>query len=167
MVWILFAIFLAACFAAGSTGGLFPPGPWYRKLAKPSWTPPDWLFPVAWTVLYLCMAAAGARAALAESNGLAMALWSLQIALNGLWTPVFFGLKRIKLGFAVLCLLWLSVGATMLALWQVDWIAGLLFLPYLVWVTVAGALNLSVWRLNPDEAAGEARKGATPAMEAD
>ena len=162
MAWLIFAIFLAACFAAGSTGGLFPPGPWYRNLAKPTWTPPDWLFPVAWTTLYLCMAGAGTRAALSDGNALAMALWALQIALNGLWTPVFFGLKRIKLGFAVLVLLWISVAATMGALWQVDWIAGALFLPYLAWVTIAGALNLSVWRLNPDEAAKEGLKRQAP-----
>jgi tryptophan-rich sensory protein len=152
MIWILFAIFLGACFAAGATGGLFPPGAWYRSLNKPSWTPPDWLFPVAWTTLYLCIASAGARAAMAEGNGLAMALWSLQIALNGLWTPVFFGLRRIRLGMVVLCALWVAVAACMVALWQVDRIAGLLFAPYLLWVTIAGALNAAVWRLNPGEA---------------
>ena len=152
MFWLLFGIFLLACFAAGSTGGLFPPGPWYRNLTKPSWTPPDWVFPVTWTTLYLFMSAAGARAALSPDNAIAMAMWSLQIALNGLWTPVFFGLKRIKLGMFVLIALWLSVAATIWALWQVDMIAGLLFVPYLIWVTIAGALNLSVWRLNPDEA---------------
>lgn len=153
MFWILFCIFLAACLAAGSTGGLFPPGPWYRNLNKPSWTPPDWVFPVTWTTLYLCMAAAGARVALAPDNAIAMALWSLQIALNGLWTPVFFGLKRIRLGMVVLMALWVSVAATLLALWQVDMIAGLLFVPYLVWVSIAAALNASVWRLNPRQAA--------------
>lgn len=152
MIWVLFAIFLAACFAAGATGGLFPPGAWYRALNKPSWTPPDWLFPVAWTTLYLCIAAAGARAAVSDANGLAMALWSLQIALNALWTPVFFGLRRIRLGMAVLGCLWVAVAAAMIALWQVDRIAGLLFAPYLLWVTIAGALNAAVWRLNPDEA---------------
>ncbi|MBV2359393.1 tryptophan-rich sensory protein [Thalassococcus sp. CAU 1522] len=152
MFWILFLIFLGACFAAGATGGLFPPGQWYRALNKPTWTPPDWVFPVAWTTLYLCMATAGARVAMAEDNGVAMALWSLQIALNGLWTPVFFGLKRIRLGMVVLGALWLAVAASVVALWQTDWIAGMLFLPYLAWVTVAGALNASVWRLNPGEA---------------
>lgn len=150
MDFVLFAIFLAACFAAGSTGGLFPPGSWYRELAKPTWTPPNWLFPVAWSVLYLCMAGAAALVAVEPGNALAMALWSLQIALNGLWTPVFFGLKRIKLGMAVLAALWLSVAACMVALWQVLPLAGLLFVPYLGWVTVAGALNLAVWRLNPE-----------------
>ena len=152
MFWLLFAIFLSACVAAGSTGGLFPPGQWYRDLDKPTWTPPDWLFPVTWSVLYLCMAGAGARAAVSDGNSMAMALWALQIALNGLWTPVFFGLQKIKLGLIVLGALWLSVFLTMLALWQVDWIAGALFVPYLIWVSIAGALNASVWRLNPEKA---------------
>lgn len=152
MIWLTFAIFLAACFAAGSTGGLFSPGEWYARLQKPWWTPPDWLFPVAWTTLYICMAAAGARVAVSPGNGLAMALWALQIALNGLWTPVFFGLKRMRLGLIVLCLLWASVAATLLALWSVDRIAGLLFVPYLMWVSVAGMLNYTVLRMNPEEA---------------
>lgn len=152
MFWLLFSIFLAACLSAGATGGLFPPGPWYSKLEKPSWTPPNWLFPVAWTSLYLLMAAAGARAGMQPGNGLAMALWSLQIALNALWTPVFFGLERMKLGMLVLTALWFSVAATMIALWTIDVWAGVMFLPYVAWVTVAGALNLAVIRLNPDAA---------------
>ena len=152
MSYLLFAIFLAACFAAGSTGGLFAPGDWYARLNKPRWTPPNWLFPVAWTTLYICMAAAGARAAMSEGNSLAMALWALQIALNGLWTPVFFGLRRMRLGLIVLGALWLSVAAALVALWQVDLWAGLLFVPYLTWVSVAAALNLAVIRLNPNEA---------------
>lgn len=151
MTWVLFGVFLCACAAAGTTGGLFQPGEWYRSLNKPTWTPPDWLFPVAWSLLYLCIAGAAARVANAEGSGLALALWSLQIALNTLWTPVFFGLKKIRAGFGVLIALWLSVAACMVALWAVDWISGLLFVPYLAWVTVAGALNLSVLRLNPAE----------------
>lgn len=149
MIWVAFVIFLAACLAAGATGGLFPPGAWYGALKKPAWTPPNWVFPVVWTTLYACMAAAGARAAVGEGNAIAMALWSLQIALNGLWTPVFFGLRRIRLGMVVLAALWASVAAALVALWMVDTVAGLLFVPYLAWVTVAGALNLSVMRLNP------------------
>lgn len=153
MFWICFTIFLVACIGAGATGGLFPPGPWYRDLRKPRWTPPNWLFPVAWTTLYICIAFAGARAAVSPGNGVAMALWAMQIAFNGLWTPVFFGLKRLRLGMVVLSGLWVSVALTLVALWQVDWIAGLLFVPYLVWVTIAGALNFSVMRLNPEVAA--------------
>ncbi len=82
MFWALFAIFLAACFAAGSTGGLFPPGDWYRNLSKPSWTPPDWVFPVTWTTLYLCMATAGARAALADDNAICNDQSAIAIALS-------------------------------------------------------------------------------------
>ena len=152
MFWLLFTIFLVACVGAGMTGGLFPPGTWYRQLRKPVWTPPDWVFPVTWTVLYLCMAAAGARAAMAPDNGIAMACWAMQIAFNGLWTPVFFGLRKIRLGMVVVGMLWLTVLGATLALWQVDWIAGALFVPYLVWVTIAAALNAAVWRLNPEEA---------------
>ncbi len=148
MDWLLFAIFLFACSAAATTGALFEPGAWYRSLAKPRWTPPNWLFPVAWTTLYIFMSLAAMRVALAGDSGLALALWSAQIAFNTLWTPVFFGLKRMGAALGVMVGLWSSVAATMVAFWQIDLIAGLLFVPYLAWVTVAGALNFSVWRLN-------------------
>ena len=113
MDWMLFALFLAACVAAGSTGALFEPGEWYKSLAKPSWTPPNWLFPVAWSILYLCIAAAAARVAPLEGSQYAMALFAVQIALNTLWTPVFFGLKRMGAGMLVLAALWIAVAATL------------------------------------------------------
>lgn len=146
---LIFLVLLLACIAAGSTGALFPPDRWYRDLSKPGWTPPDWVFPVTWTLLYFCMAGAGARVAMLPGAGLAMALWSLQIALNGLWSPVFFGLHKIRAAMLVVVALWAAVALTMLALFQLDVIAGLLFVPYLVWVTIAAALNLSVMLRNP------------------
>lgn len=136
---------------AGATGGLFSPDAWYRNLNKPSWTPPDWVFPVTWIVLYVCMAVAGARVAMMEGNGVAMAFWSMQIAFNALWTPVFFGLKKIRTAMGIIVVLWAAVFCTMVALWTVDTVAGLLFVPYLIWVTIASALNASVWRLNPED----------------
>ena len=148
MDYILFLTYLIACGAAAATGAMFQPGVWYRALNKPDWTPPDWLFPVAWTTLYLCMSLSAMRVAQMPDTGLALALWSVQIAFNTLWTPVFFGLRRLGAGLVILGCLWLSVAATMLAFWQHDWIAGLLFAPYLLWVTVAGALNFSVWSRN-------------------
>lgn len=151
MTYFLFAIFLLACGAAGATGGMFPPSDWYQRLNKPSWTPPNWLFPVAWTTLYICMSIAATRVAMMPGAGVALALWALQIALNTLWTPVFFGLQRIRAGMGILILLWLSVVGCTIALFQLDTIAGLLFLPYVVWVSVAAALNYSVMQLNPDE----------------
>ena len=144
----LFLTYLAACGAAAATGAMFQPGDWYRGLSKPRWTPPDWLFPVAWTVLYLSMSVAAARVAMTAGSGQALAFWSVQIALNTLWTPVFFGLRRSGAGLVIIFLLWLAVAATMVAFWQVDRIAGALFLPYLAWVTVAGLLNRSVWYRN-------------------
>ena len=149
MDWTLFAIFLASCFAAGSTGALFEPGKWYESLAKPRWTPPNWLFPVAWTTLYLLIAAAAARVAPLDGSYYAMAFFALQIALNTLWTPVFFGLKRMGAGMVVLVALWIAVAATLGSFWSLDWIAGAMLIPYLAWVSVAGALNYSVWKLNP------------------
>ena len=153
MDWLLFAIFLAACGAAATTGSMFMPGAWYRALSKPSWTPPDWVFPVVWTILYVSSAYAAARVAPLDGSAYAMAFWAMQIAFNTLWTPVFFGLHRIRAGFVVMLGLWIAVAGTMVTFFQLDWIAGALFVPYLLWVTVAGALNGSVWMRNRGEAA--------------
>ena len=147
---LLFLIFLAACFAAGATGAMFPPGAWYEGLKKPSWVPPNWLFPVAWTSLYLLMSFAGARVAGEDGSALAMAFWALQIALNTLWTPVFFGLRRLRQAIPIMGLLWVAVAGCLVTHWSIDTAAGIAFMPYLAWVTVAGALNISVARLNPD-----------------
>ncbi|MCV6593460.1 MAG: tryptophan-rich sensory protein [Silicimonas sp.] len=148
MDWPLFATFLAACMAAATTGAMFAPGAWYAALKKPGWTPPNWLFPLAWTVLYIAMSWAAARVAPLPGSAQAMALWALQIALNTLWTPIFFGLRRMGAGLVVVALLWVAVCATLLSFWALDSLAGLLFVPYLLWVTIATALNFSVWRLN-------------------
>lgn len=160
MDYALFFTYLAACVAPAMTGAMFPPGAWYQALRKPSWTPPNWAFPVAWTTLYLLMSAAAARASGFAGAELGLALWSVQIAFNTLWTPVFFGLRRMKVALAVLGALWLAVAATMIAFFRVDGWAGAMFLPYLAWVTVAFALNLSVLRLNPE--ADASRAGAGP-----
>ncbi len=147
---MIFLVLLAACFAAGSTGALFPPGDWYRSLKKPGFTPPDWVFPVVWTTVYVLIAIAGARVATMPQAGLALALWALQVALNAIWTPIFFGLKKVRLALVVVSLLWLSVAFGMLALFQLDTLAGLMFVPYLIWLSIATALNLRVMQLNPE-----------------
>ncbi len=149
MDWLVFAIAFAACVAAGSTGALFSPGAWYRGLSKPVWTPPDWLFPIAWTVLYLGISVAAARVAPGEAGGQAMALWALQIALNTLWTPVFFGKRRIGGGLVVIGALWLTVAAAAATYFEADPLAGAIFCVYLVWVSYAAALNFAIWRRNP------------------
>ncbi|RVV98109.1 tryptophan-rich sensory protein [Mesobaculum littorinae] len=149
MDWIAFPIFLATCAAAGATGIIFKPGTWYAQLSKPPWTPPNKLFPIAWSVIYVLMAAAAARIAARDGIGVPLALWSLQIALNTLWTPVFFGNRMIRAGAAVIGCLGLAITATMVAFWQIDTLAGVLLLPYLLWVLYAGSLNVAIWQRNP------------------
>ena len=149
MDWLLFLTFLAACAGAATTGAMFEPGKWYDDLDKPWWTPPGLVFPIVWTALYLSIAYAAARVAVLPGSGQALALWAAQIAFNTLWSPIFFGLKRMRAAMAILCVLWLAVALTMVSFWLLDPLAGLLFLPYLIWVTIAGALNFSVWQRNP------------------
>lgn len=150
----LFFTFLAACGAAAATGAMFSPGDWYRALQKPSWTPPDWVFPVAWTALYICMSLAAMRVAQSGHPGAPQALgfWAIQVTVNALWSPVFFGLKRMRAALIVVSVLWLAVAVTLVAFVRIDWLAGLLFLPYLAWVTIATALNAAVLRRNPSMA---------------
>ena len=149
--WITLAAFFAATFAAGATGAAFPPGAWYRTLRKPSWTPPDWLFPIAWTTLYVAMAVAAWRVAGTPSEWAVpgLALWAWQIVMNALWSPIFFGLRRLGAAMLALTGLWVAVALTTLVFWRVDPVAGALMAPYVLWVTIAGALNLALWRMNP------------------
>lgn len=152
MTWITLAGFLAATFGAASTGAIFKPGPWYRTLRKPSWTPPDWAFPVVWTTLYIAMAWAAWRVAYTPSPWAipALALWAWQMVMNALWSPIFFGLRRLGAAMVALCGLWLAVAAATAAFFLVDPWAGLLMAPYLLWVSIAGALNFALWRMNPE-----------------
>ncbi len=151
MDWMLFAMFFVACGAAGATGALFPTGLWYKGLNKPTWVPPNWVFPIAWTSIYILMSFAGARVAVLEGSGYALAFWALQIAFNTLWTPVFFGLRHWKASLMAMAGLWFSVLGCMITSFSLDFWAGMAFVPYMVWVCVAAALNMSIVRLNPDQ----------------
>ena len=143
-----FFIFLLACGAAASTGIIFKPGQWYDTLVKPGFTPPNWLFPVAWTIIYLLLAWAGYRLTGIPGSQLALALWAAQIALNTLWTPVFFGAHRIFAAMVILAVLWIVVAALLVVSIQLDLITGLILFPYLLWLSVAAALNFSILRNN-------------------
>jgi tryptophan-rich sensory protein len=143
--------FLGACFVAASTGAIFKPGPWYEALAKPSWRPPNWLFPPAWAVLYILMAIAAWlvwREAGFAGAPLALMLWFAQLALNAAWSWIFFGLRRMDWALADLAALWLAILATILAFAPVSAAAAWLMAPYLAWVSFAGVLNLAMVRLN-------------------
>lgn len=144
--------FFLACFVAASSGAIFKPGDWYEALRKPSWRPPNWLFPVAWSILYCMIAVAGWRVWLAAGfagGALPLAIYGVQLVLNGIWSGLFFGLRRMDLALAELGLLWLSILGCLITFWPVDETAALLMLPYFAWVSFAGFLNWTMLRLNP------------------
>ena len=152
MTALYFLCFLSACAAAAATGSVFLPGAWYQSLKKPDWTPPKKAFPIIWTALYVASAVAATRVALSDDPAPGLALWSVQIALNTLWTPVFFGAHRMATGMVVIALLWLVLAITCVVFLQTDLWAGLLMLPYFAWIGLASALNWRIWRDNRDSA---------------
>ncbi len=145
-------IFVAAVSLTAATGAYFAPGDWYAALQKPPWNPPDWIFPPVWTVLYLTIAASGWLAWRHAPDGhapLALGVYLVQLVLNAAWSWLFFGLHRPGLALAEIVLLWLSILATIVLFWRIKPLAGVLLLPYLLWVGFAAALNGTLWALNP------------------
>ena len=125
---------------------------WYPTLAKPSFNPPSWVFGPVWTMLYILM---GIAAFLVWRKGLATAgvrsalsLFGVQLALNGLWSFLFFGLHSPGWALAEIVVLWLAIVATLVAFWRLTTAAGWLLAPYLAWVSFAAVLNGSIWALN-------------------
>ena len=124
----------------------------YLQLARPEWAPPANVFGPVWTVLYVLMAIAawlvwrigGFRAART-----ALILFLAQLAVNALWSWLFFGWHWGGLAFVDIGLLWVLIVATLVAFWRIRLLAGVLLIPYLLWVSFALALNYSVWQLNP------------------
>jgi translocator protein len=144
--------FAAACFAAAMSGGIFRPGEWYESIAKPSWRPPNWLFGPAWLVLFCLIAVAAWRVwriAGFDGASLAMAIFFVQLVLNAAWSAFFFGLRRPDWAFYNLVALWLSIAAMIAAYAPIDQTAAWMMVPYLAWVTFAGVLNRTIWRMNP------------------
>jgi benzodiazapine receptor len=129
-------------------GVLTGPGEWYQALAKPSFNPPGWLFGPVWTVLYVLIAIAGWRVWQADRSGAAMKLWWLQLALNFMWSPVFFAMNSIGGALAVILALLLVILAFIATAWNTDRLAAWLFVPYLAWVAFASLLNGSIRALN-------------------
>lgn len=126
---------------------------WYRRLRKPSWNPPRWLFGPVWTLLYLAMGAASwlvwrRRREAGQPAGLELGLYGTQLGLNLLWSVLFFGRRRLDWALAEIGLLWAAILATLVTFYRAEPLAGLLLVPYQLWTTFAAALNAAVWRLN-------------------
>jgi len=125
---------------------------WYPTLAKPFFTPPDWLFAPVWIVLYAAMGVAAALVWRADASGravrVALLVFAAQLLLNGAWSVVFFGARSPAGGLVVIAVLWPAVAATMRLFFPMRPLAGWLLAPYLAWVTYALALNAAVWWMN-------------------
>ena len=137
---------------AGAGAWLTELSPWYRELKRPSWQPPDWLFGPAWTVI-LAMASLSASFAWRNaqdrrSKMLVIGLFCANGVLNVLWSPLFFMLRRPDWALLEVPVLWLSILAPIVLLAPISGTASLLLVPYLVWVSFAAVLNLTIVRLN-------------------
>ncbi|AGG87382.1 tryptophan-rich sensory protein [Rhodanobacter denitrificans] len=145
---------LLLSFSAAAIGSIasIQAAAFYRQLAQPTWAPPSAVFGPVWSLLYALMGIA-AWLVWREGGGRrqrgVLALFVLQLAINALWSWLFFGWHRGALAFADIVLLWLLIGATAIGFWRVRPLAGALLLPYLGWVSFAAALNFVVWQLNP------------------
>lgn len=146
--YISLGVFLAIVICAAMTGAFFSPGPWYDALSKPSWTPPDWLFPIAWTVLYLMIGTAGWLVWKADGFGLALGLWGIHLAFNAAWSYLMFGAQRIDYAMYDVTGMLVTMLAFMVLSWPISQTAVLLFVPYLAWVSFAAVLNWRIWELN-------------------
>jgi benzodiazapine receptor len=147
-------LFVAACLAVGGLGSIFTTSSvrdWYPVLQKPSWNPPAWVFGPVWTMLYIMMAIAAwlvwRRRGPVHVNS-ALGLFVLQLILNALWSPLFFGLRSPLAGLLDIVPLWAAIFATLLFFWKISPVAGVLLLPYWLWVSFATALNFAIWKLN-------------------
>ena len=145
-------ISIVACEAAGVVGSVFTISAipiWYAALQKPWFTPPNWLFAPVWLTLYFLMGVTlyllwGKR----QQAGAALAAFVIQLILNVAWSVVFFGAHELFYGFVIIATLWAMILVTLALSYRVSRGAAALLLPYMLWVTIASALNYYVWVLN-------------------
>lgn len=146
---------LVSCQLAGLIGSIFttPAIPtWYASLEKPFFTPPNWLFAPAWFTLYVFM---GVAAFMVWRKGLSkrevrqgLIVFLIQLVLNAFWSVVFFGFQSPLAGIVVIVLLWIAILITILHFFRLSITAGSIMMPYILWVSFAMALNVSIWMLN-------------------
>ena len=150
--WIGLLGWIVLCFAAAAIGSAFTTPSlenWYRELTKPPGNPPNWIFGPVWSALYLAMAIAAWR--VWKARGLrepALKVFGVQLALNTLWSVLFFGMHNPGAALVEIVLLWAAIATTLAMFWRIDRVAGALFVPYLAWVSFATYLIGAIWWLN-------------------
>lgn len=143
------ALFLVIVMGGGTAIGILTaPGEWYAALDKPPFNPPNWVFAPVWTVLYLFIAIAGWRTWPGRRESPAMKMWCAQLALNFLWSPVFFVAHRMDIALGIILLLLATIIGFAVVTWRHDRVASILFWPYAAWVGFASALNGALVVLN-------------------
>jgi tryptophan-rich sensory protein len=150
-----FVGWLVLCFATSAVGAVasIQAKSFYGGLIQPNWAPPSWVFGPVWTFLYAAMAVAAWlvwRNGGFRANRTALSLFVTQLLLNAIWSWLFFAWAQGMLAFIDILLLWILIGATLVSFWRVRPMAGILFIPYFLWVSFAAVLNLAVWLLNPE-----------------
>jgi len=152
---IKLAISIGVCLVAGFVGSIFTNASiptWYATLEKPSFNPPNWLFAPVWTILFILMGISAFfvwRVGLSEPNvKMALIIFIIQLILNAFWSVAFFGLRSPIAGLIVIVALWIAILLTILSSIKVSIAAGILLIPYILWVSFASILNASIYILN-------------------
>jgi tryptophan-rich sensory protein len=152
---IPFIASILICQLAGIIGAAFTISAiplWYNTLTKPSFNPPSWVFGPVWTILYFMMGVALFIVWTSKSKSKekieAISIFFLQLSLNALWSPIFFGAQSPFMGLIIIILLWITILLTIIKFFKVSKIAGGLLVPYFLWVSFATILNFSIWQLN-------------------
>lgn len=142
--------YLALPLIVGGLSALFTMGAMknFQFLSKPPLSPPAILFPIVWTILYLLMGIASYLASREKNSSLAMFFYIIQLFFNFLWSIIFFNFENYLFAFIWLVILWLLILITTVLFWRLNKTAGILMIPYLLWVTFAGYLNLAIYILN-------------------
>jgi translocator protein len=148
-------IWLALCFATSAIGAIASVSAkgFYAQVVRPSWAPPGWLFGPVWTTLFICMAVAAWLVWRAVPHHrlrtIALSVFVAQLAVNALWSWLFFAWRMGGAAFVDVMVLWLMIAATIALFWRISRVAAALLAPYLLWVSFAAVLNWTLWQTNP------------------
>lgn len=148
------AVFIVICLAAGFVASVFTStsvDSWFVALEKPVWNPPNWLFGIVWTLIYVLMAISGWLVWNIRDQPKTkrlLVIFGIQLVLNMAWSAIFFGLQQPSWAFFEIIILWILIGEYIILGWPVSRRAVILFIPYWLWVGYATALNFAIWEYN-------------------